>query len=233
MGAVVPAGRTPARVSRSCDVTSRSMRAVSRSIGTVLGDIAVRTAGAMGPTPFFTIGHSNRSLQDFVELLREPHVDRVVDIRKIPRSRSNPQFDADALPEALAGFDISYEHVAALGGLRGKDRSVPRNVNGFWTNESFHNYADYALSAQFQAGLARLLEVGRTRRCAIMCSEAVWWRCHRRIVTDYLVARDETVFHIMGRNRLEPARLTPGATIQSGGSVVYPATARTSIGRRR
>jgi uncharacterized protein (DUF488 family) len=88
----------------------------------------------------------------------------------------------------VVAFDISYEHMAALGGLRGKAQSSPQDVNGFWTNESFHNYADYALSAQFHAGLKLLLDEGRKRRCVIMCSEAVWWRCHRRIVTDYLIA---------------------------------------------
>ena len=172
--------------------------------------------------PFFTVGHSNRPLAGFVELLRGTDVDHIVDIRKIPGSRSNPQFNLDTLPGALAAFDISYEHGAALGGLRGKARSVPREINGFWTNESFHNYADYALTEPFHAGLRHLLEEGRKRRCAIMCSEAVWWRCHRRIVADYLIASGRTVFHIMGEGRLAPARLTPGAVIQSGGTIVYP-----------
>jgi uncharacterized protein (DUF488 family) len=174
--------------------------------------------------PFFTIGHSNRSLEGFVELLREPHVERVVDIRKIPRSRSNPQFNKDTLPGALIAFGISYEHEVALGGLRGKAISLLRHVNGFWTNESFHNYADYALSEQFHAGFEHLIGEGRKRHCAIMCSEAVWWRCHRRIVSDYLIANGETVFHIMGKSRLVPARLTSGAVIQPDGAIVYPAT---------
>ncbi|MDF3843526.1 DUF488 domain-containing protein [Pseudomonas citronellolis] len=174
--------------------------------------------------PFFTIGHSNRSLEAFVELLREPGVGLLVDIRKVPRSASNPQFNADTLPGALADCGIAYEHLAALGGLRGKARGLPAQVNGFWDNRSFHNYADYALSEQFHEGLEHLLEAGRQRRCAIMCSEAVWWRCHRRIVSDYLIARGETVFHIMGEGRLEPARLTSGAVVQADGSVVYPAT---------
>ncbi len=176
--------------------------------------------------PFFTIGHSNRSLEGFVELLREPQVDRVVDVRKFPRSRSNPQFNEDTLPEALAACGISYEHLAALGGRRGKGRNLPQDVNGFWTHESFRNYADYALTAEFQTGFQRLLDEGRTRRCAIMCSEAVWWRCHRRIVADYLIANGEAVFHIMGRGRLEPARLTPGAVVQLDGRVVYPPSQR-------
>ncbi|MBN9566759.1 MAG: DUF488 domain-containing protein [Alphaproteobacteria bacterium] len=172
--------------------------------------------------PVFTIGHSNRSLDAFVELLRGPHIDRVVDIRTIPRSRSNPQFNRDALPTALTAFDIAYEHVVALGGLRGKARSQPPHINGFWTNESFHNYADYALSGEFTAGLDHLLAVGAEQRCTIMCSEAVWWRCHRRIVADYLVARGISVFHIMGEGRLVPAQLTPGAIVQPDGRIVYP-----------
>lgn len=152
-----------------------------------------------------------------------------MDIRKVPRSRSNPQFNKETLPDALAALNISYEHVAALGGLRGKSKSLSREINGFWTNESFHNYADYALSAPFHAGLKHLLEEGSKQRCAIMCSEAVWWRCHRRIVTDYLIACGQTVFHIMGPGRIEAAHLTPGASLQAGGMVVYPAAQQLSI----
>lgn len=172
--------------------------------------------------PFCTIGHSNRTLPEFVGLLNDAHIGALVDIRKIPRSRANPLFNEETLPDALAAFGISYEHVAALGGLRGKARTLPRDVNGFWTNESFHNYADYALSDTFRVGLDHLIDVGRERRCVIMCSEAVWWRCHRRIVADYLIASEKAVLHIMGRGRLEPAHLTPGAVIQLGRTIVYP-----------
>lgn len=172
--------------------------------------------------PFFTIGHSNRSIEAFAELLGEARVERLIDIRKVPMSRANPQFNREALPVALAAFQVGYDHIAALGGLRGKARSLPAGVNGFWTNESFHNYADYALSDEFHAGFERLLGEGRQRRCAIMCSEAVWWRCHRRIVADYLIAAGETVFHIMGRHDIEPARLTSGAIVRPDGTVVYP-----------
>ena len=177
--------------------------------------------------PFFTIGHSTRSLDELVEALESAKVSRLVDIRTVPRSRTNPQFNKDTLPSALAPFDISYEHLAALGGLRPKSKTVAPDVNGFWTNESFHNYADYALSEEFHAGLNVLLGEGRDQRCAIMCSEAVWWRCHRRIVTDYLIARHETVFHIIGKDRLEEARLTPGAVIRSDETIVYPAAPAT------
>jgi uncharacterized protein (DUF488 family) len=173
--------------------------------------------------PFFTIGHSNRRLEEFGGLLIAADIAFVADIRKFPMSKTNPQFNIDTLPGALAAFQVSYEHIAALGGLRGKARNVPSDVNGFWTNKSFHNYADYALSEPFHAGLEHLLNKGRQQRCAIMCSEAVWWRCHRRIVADFLIARGETVFHIMGHGRMEPARLTQGAVIQPGRTLVYPA----------
>ena len=173
--------------------------------------------------PFFTVGHSNRSLEAFAAMLRAAEIALVADIRKMPRSRANPQFNRDTLPSALTASGISYEHLAALGGLRPKSRTVPRGVNAFWTNDSFHNFADYALSEEFRAGLGRLLEEGSRERCAIMCSEAVWWRCHRRIVSDYLIARHEEVFHIMGHGRLEAAKLTPGAVIRPDETVVYPA----------
>ncbi len=176
--------------------------------------------------PFFTIGHSNHSLEEFAALLAGAEIALVADIRKIPMSRANPQFNIETLADALAAFHVSYEHLADLGGLRGKTRSVAPPVNDFWTNQSFHNYADYALSAQFHAGLEHLLEVGHKRRCAIMCSEAVWWRCHRRIVADYLLARGETVFHIMGQGRIEPARLSTGANIQADKTILYPGISR-------
>lgn len=173
--------------------------------------------------PFFTIGHSNRSLEEFVALLNGARVERVVDVRKMPMSRANPQFNGDALADALAAFQLSYQHIAALGGLRGKAGGVPPAVNGLWENKSFHNYADYALSVAFRDGLDQLIEEGRMRRCAIMCSEAVWWRCHRRLIADNLIARGEAVFHIMGLGRLDAARLTPGGVIEPDRTVVYPA----------
>lgn len=178
--------------------------------------------------PFFTVGHSNRSLEEFIGLLSGVDSELVVDVRRIPRSRANPQFNENALPSALATVGVSYRHEAALGGRRAKAQAVSPGINGLWTNDGFHNYADYALSWQFHAGLKRLLDEGRERRCAIMCSEAVWWRCHRRIITDYLIACGETVFHIMGHGRSEPAHLTPGAVVQSDGTVVYPGVDRSS-----
>ena len=175
------------------------------------------------PLPFFTIGHSNRSLEEFLQLLAQAEVQRVVDIRKIPRSRTNPQFNQDAMPAALAPHGLGYEHLARLGGLRGKVEGVAREVNGFWDNASFHRYADYALTPPFSEGLDELIALGRQERVAFMCSEAVWWRCHRRIVADWLVARGEAVFHILAAGRIEPVKMTPGAVVDDGGVVRYPA----------
>lgn len=173
--------------------------------------------------PFTTIGHSNRSLAQFCALLAQAGVRQVVDVRKMPRSRANPQFNGDRLAVDLAARGIGYTYAAALGGLRGRNPQVPPVLNGRWTNRSFHHYADYALSGAFRAGLERLIEDGRAQACTVMCAEAVWWRCHRRIIADYLLARGEQVLHIMGDDRLLPARLTDGAMPQADGTIHYPA----------
>jgi uncharacterized protein (DUF488 family) len=173
--------------------------------------------------PFFTIGHSTRTLDEFAGLLRESGVGLVADIRSIPRSRTNPQFNRDALPETLAPWQIGYEHLAALGGRRSKVRGAEPSRNAFWRVAAFHNYADYALTPPFAEGLAQLRELGRQHTCAIMCSEAVWWRCHRRIVTDHLLAAGEQVMHILGPSHVYEATLTPGAVMHGGGTVTYPA----------
>ena len=171
---------------------------------------------------FFTIGHSTRSVSEFVDLLRPQEVKLVVDVRTIPRSRTNPQYNAVKLAKALSEFEIGYEHIAELGGLRGKKRDVPADANAFWENQSFHNFADYAMSDEFRSGLARLRELGHGATSATMCAEAVWWRCHRRIITDYLITAGETVFHILGTNHVEPATLTTGAVLTAGGTLSYP-----------
>ena len=173
--------------------------------------------------PFFTVGHSTRTIEEFVDLLRAADVACVVDIRTVPRSRTNPQYNKDALPQSLAPFQIGYEQIAELGGLRGKSKQAEPDLNGFWDNRSCHNYADYALTESFGAGLDRLITLGRQQRCAMMCSEAVWWRCHRRIVADHLIVRGEDVFHLMGKDGIEPAILTKGAQVLESGLLTYPA----------
>jgi uncharacterized protein (DUF488 family) len=173
--------------------------------------------------PFFTIGHSTRSAAELIELLKESEIGLVADVRTVPRSRTNPQFNLDVFGKTLSAAGIGYEHIAALGGLRGRTRQLAPEINAFWQNQSFHNYADYAMTEPFRAGLARLQSLGQTRRCAIMCAEAVWWRCHRRIIADYLITVGETVFHILGKNHVEPAQRTAAARPDAGGALRYPA----------
>ena len=174
-------------------------------------------------TTFYTIGHSTRTIDEFVDLLRECAVDLVVDVRSIPRSRTNPQFNGDTLAASLAPWQIGYEHIAELGGLRGRTRDAPPSLNGYWQVASFRNYADYALTPAFAAGLAQLRELGERHRCALMCAEVLWWRCHRRIIADYLLAAGQQVVHILGAGHIAAASLTPGAVVRADARVVYPA----------
>nr|CAD6416881.1 hypothetical protein REQ54_01633 [Rhizobium sp. Q54] len=171
---------------------------------------------------FFTIGHSTRPIPVFVELLRVAEVQVVVDVRSIRRSRTNPQYNEDVLGSALEPYQIGYTHIPELGGRRKREKGIEQDVNAFWNNRSFHNYADYALTADFREGLEQLLLLGTSRRCAIMCAEAVWWRCHRRIIADYLLQRGVDVYHLMEGDRTSPARLTAGATIRGDGTIIYP-----------
>jgi len=170
----------------------------------------------------FTIGHSTRPIDVFVDLLRRNDVGVVVDIRTVPKSRTNPQYNADALAAALSRASIGYVHIAALGGLRPKRRDIEPDVNAFWDNASFHNYADYAMTPAFRSGLDALLALAREKPCAIMCAEAVWWRCHRRIVADYLLHEGVSVTHVVGDGRVEVATMTPAATPTADG-LAYPA----------
>jgi uncharacterized protein (DUF488 family) len=177
---------------------------------------------ANGLPPVFTVGHSTRTIPEFVEVLRLGRVELVVDVRTIPRSRTNPQYNLDNLPGALADYQIGHRRIAALGGLRGRAQEISPEVNAFWENRSFHNYADHALSDEFAAGLEELLHLSGERRTAIMCSEAVWWRCHRRIIADYLLLRSRAVQHLMSSSNMVEAKMTPGAKEQDG-RLVYPA----------
>jgi uncharacterized protein (DUF488 family) len=167
-----------------------------------------------------TVGHSTHPIAEFIALLRAASVQCVIDVRAIARSRTNPQFDAQALHAALAAAGMSYLHLPALGGRR------PRSASGLspnllWRNEAFRNYADYAASAAFRSGLDQLKTRAARERCAIMCAEAVWWRCHRRIIADYLLSEGIEVAHIMGAGRIDPAALTPGARRLPDGTLLY------------
>jgi uncharacterized protein (DUF488 family) len=170
----------------------------------------------------FTIGHSTHPIDEFIGLLWQSAIDRIVDVRSIPRSRTNPQFNSHALSESLAAAGIGYTQLRALGGRRGRGRDAGPSPNQLWRNESFRNYADYAMSDAFCSGMQELKSLAAGERCAIMCAEALWWRCHRRIISDYLLADGVAVAHVMGAGKVEPATLTPGARALPDGTVLYP-----------
>jgi uncharacterized protein (DUF488 family) len=168
----------------------------------------------------FTIGHSTHAIEEFIGWLRQAAVISLVDVRSIPRSRTNPQFNTDALCASLAVAGMSYAHLTALGGRRHRRGGTP-SPNRLWRNQAFRNYADYAATPAFRAGLAQLTALASRDRCAVMCAEALWWRCHRRIIADYLLADGIEVAHIMGPGKIEPATLTPGARRLPDGSLLY------------
>lgn len=180
----------------------------------------ISTAGAL---PVYTIGHSTRTIDEFRELLSAAAIQLVADVRSMPRSRRNPQFNIEVLPHSLGEVGIRYQHLAELGGRRHRRRDEPASPNTFWQHEAFRNYADYAMTAAFADGMAKLRELAGLTTCAVMCSEAVWWRCHRRIISDYLLTQEFNVLHILGLHRIEAAVLTPGARPLADGTLLYPA----------
>lgn len=174
---------------------------------------------------FLTIGHSNRSLEEFLDLLTDTSTEVVVDVRKLPGSRANPQFNADVLAPALAERGIELRRLEGLTGRRTVSRDVPFDVNAWWENRSFHNYADHALAEEFALDIDVLLSWSDAQRCAVMCSEAVWWRCHRRIIADYLLARDRPVRHVLGKGQTAEAVLSSGAVVDADSEpvrITYP-----------
>jgi uncharacterized protein (DUF488 family) len=166
----------------------------------------------------FTIGHSNRPLEDFLEILKAYGIRRVIDIRTIPRSRHNPQFNREELRRSLHAAKIAYVHLKKLGGLR---HARPDSKNLGWHNASFRGFADYMQTEEFQLGLERVLKLTATKPSALMCAEAVPWRCHRSLVADALLVRHVPVSHILGRSRAQPHTLTPFARVR-GKQIRYP-----------
>lgn len=163
----------------------------------------------------WTIGHSTRTIDEFISLLTANDIKLLADVRAYPSSKRYPQFNKDALAQSLHAQGIHYEHFAELGGKR-KSKADSRNTA--WRNASFRGYADYMETVQFQNGIARLFDVAREAGpTAIMCAEAVWWRCHRSLIADYLKARGLEVLHILGPNKVEPHPYTPAARIVNGG----------------
>ena len=174
-------------------------------------------------TRLYTIGHSNRSYGELVAALAAWKVDTLVDIRHFTRSRANPQFNEAALRRKLPRDGIAYVTMPALGGRRGRSKDVDPARNAGWTNAAFKNYADYAESAEFGKALEALL--ARAETCAIICAEAVWWRCHRRIVADYAITRGRRVWHIFTPTKAVRATRTPFAKLDRRRRTLrYPAS---------
>jgi uncharacterized protein (DUF488 family) len=182
------------------------------------------TPNELRPDPhiLYTIGHSTRALGELIDMLRAAGVTRLADVRGIPRSSRHPHFNIDSLPQALAAAGIDYRHLPALGGRRGRRKDQPSR-NTLWKVQAFRNYADYAETAPFQAGLDELEQLAVERPTAIMCAEAVWWRCHRRLVTDYMLVREWQVVHLMSPGHSQDAVLTEGARPQRDGTIAYRA----------
>ncbi|KXZ59502.1 hypothetical protein Mlaev_02233 [Microbacterium laevaniformans] len=170
----------------------------------------------------FTIGHSSRTLTELLTLLAGSRIELVIDVRKLPGSTRYPQFDEDALSASLGETGIELRRFEGLTGRRPVNRDVPFEVNAWWDNRSFHNYADHALGNDFRNSLVELRACAQVSRTAIMCSEAVWWRCHRRIIADHLLAWQDDVRHILSETRIEPAQLSSGAVIGAHRRVTYP-----------
>jgi uncharacterized protein (DUF488 family) len=170
----------------------------------------------------YTIGHSTRPIEAFIALLKGAAIDRVVDVRRFPGSRRHPQFNAEALAHALAAAGMEYRHFPALGGRRAQPANGAASPHTLWREAAFRNYADYAETPAFRAAFDALRRLALAGRTAIMCAEAVWWRCHRRIIADYLIAAGIPVEHILD-SKIDKATLTPDATVRADGTVLYRA----------
>jgi uncharacterized protein (DUF488 family) len=175
----------------------------------------------------FTIGHSTRTWEDFRNLLRAHGIERLVDVRTMPRSRRHPQFNKEELAAKLRGTRIGYVHLPKLGGLR---RAARESRNTGWRNASFRGYADYMQTTDFAEGLQRLMRLAEEKRTAIMCAEAVPWRCHRSMVADALAIRGIHVQHILSEKRAQVHAVTPFAHVE-GDEISYPGAADGAVPR--
>lgn len=178
----------------------------------------------MPARPIFTIGHSTRQIAEFLRLLGAHGVETLVDVRTVPRSRHNPQFESSALAVSLAEAGIGYLHEAALGGLR---RPARDSHNGAWRNSSFRGFADYMQTEAFEAAVAAIVALGREQQVALMCAEGNPARCHRSLIADALLARGVPCAEIASARQARPHRMTPFARVE-GGRVTYPAESDTA-----
>jgi len=169
-----------------------------------------------------TIGHSNRKIEEFNRVLVQHGVTRVVDVRRYPSSTHNPQFNKAALGHSLSRVSIAYEHIAALGGRREARDGTTKN--GAWKEPAFRNYADFALTGEFQSALKQLVSHAEAEICAIMCAERNWRQCHRQIIADYLIADGWSVTHVVDEVNSEPAMMSPSAVVLHDRTILYPAS---------
>jgi uncharacterized protein (DUF488 family) len=181
-------------------------------------DIGTSNKDASMTTTVYTIGHSNRSIEEFLDLLDRNGVRVLADIRTIPKSRHNPQYWQDALAQSLAGAGIGYRYLPGLGGRR---RTSAGSVNTAWRNASFRGYADHMQTPAFAEAIEELVAIAREQPTAIMCAEAVPWRCHRSLVGDALLVRDIAVVDIISATSVRPQTMTPWATVE-GTTITYP-----------
>jgi uncharacterized protein (DUF488 family) len=216
---MAPAGARFYRTGPHCSTEQRPPLHRSRTTG-----YAVFMDAMPDQLQIFTIGHSSHPLDDFLALLQQHGIQSLVDIRSFPGSRKHPQFSRDALAASLPGHGIQYHWLETLGGRRHRKKTDPPSPNAGLRDQSFRNYADYMLTDEFRQGVATLLAIAGNRRTAIMCAEGLYWQCHRRLVSDYLLANGVSVQHIFPNGELKPHTLTPGATVESG-RVTYPAPA--------
>jgi uncharacterized protein (DUF488 family) len=168
----------------------------------------------------YTIGHSNHPLEKFIEMLATYGIELVVDVRTIPKSRYNPQFNSDVLSASLKEKGIAYRHIPDLGGLRHAKKD---SQNKGWENDSFRGFADYMQTEGFEKGVAELIALAEEKKSAVMCAESVPWKCHRSLISDALLVRDITVMHIMSKASAKGHALTPFAEV-SGTTITYPGT---------
>jgi uncharacterized protein (DUF488 family) len=172
-----------------------------------------------GGLTVWTIGHSTHTFEAFLALLAAHGIELLADVRSVPGSRRHPQFHRAALARALPEHGIEYVHLPRLGGWR---RPAPESPNGGWRNASFRGYADYAMGEEFAVGLTELRELAASRHTAVMCAEAQWWRCHRRLVADRLVVAGDAVCHIGADGRASRHQITSFANVSAEGSITYP-----------
>ena len=216
-----PCCATASTSSSAAEAPRRRRATAAKAAGRATRPPTAPTQQDDGRCRVLTLGHSTRPIEAFVDLLRAHRVTQLIDVRTVPRSRHVPQFNIETLPGTLAAVNIGYAHAPGLGGFR---RTTPGSANVGWRNLSFRGYADYMQTADFAADLVGLIELTLGDRVALMCAEAVPWRCHRSLIADALVVHGVSTCEIVSPTRLQPHKLTPFACVR-GTQITYPSAA--------